>query len=79
MQRLTQVLEIARSSKLSLSAIAVGDIRLVFSKPIDGESPPKTKPLPKDQAELQSLRRRARELFGRDLPDDELKQMQGAL
>ena len=76
LDRLVQVLAVARSSKLQLTAIAVGDIRLVFGAPMGGEQPA-AKPSSPD--ELASMRKRARQLFGRDVPDDQLKELFGAI
>ncbi|HTQ43137.1 MAG TPA: hypothetical protein VMI75_10310 [Polyangiaceae bacterium] len=55
-------------------ALTVGSISVSFGPK---EGAPKS--LSQEQREIEALRQRARKLFGRDVPDDELKSMQGAL
>lgn len=77
--RLVQVLAIARSAKLSLGAIAVGDIRLVFATPVEPAPESAGKKQTPEELELESLRKKSRVLFGKDMPDELLLQMKGAL
>ena len=75
--RLEEVLALIKREGLKASAVVVGDIRLMLIEP-EKERPRQTL-AQGEQKELEALRRRSRELFGRTLPDDELKQMRGAL
>lgn len=79
--RLLQVLDVARSCKLPIGAITVGDIRLVLATPTvpgaaDAESP---RAPTKEERELEQLRAASRKTFGRVLSDEELREMKGVL
>lgn len=81
--RLVRVLAIARSAHLPLTLVVVGDIRLVLAGPAEpqlpGPSIAKAKPAAPKPDDLEALRKRARVLFGRELSDEELREMKGAL
>ena len=76
--RLTAVLDLLEKRKLRASEVTVGDIHIVLAR-APAKEPAPAKVLSKDEAELARMRKEARKLFGRSLPDEALKEMAGAL
>lgn len=79
--QLRAVLSLLREQRVTFTFLQVGDIRVACPQaPAPDAQRPATGPVkagePNDMA---AMRKRARAMFGKDLPDEELKQMAGAL
>jgi hypothetical protein len=84
LDRLRAVLDLIKERGLSLSAVSVGEIRVVLqpaqAAPVKAAVTVKPdKPPTPDEQKMADLRKRARALFGKDIPDDQLLAMEGAL
>lgn len=82
--RLTAVAQAAKALGMRISALVVGDVKVVLAEPWGAASevavaPPQETPANEEERKLAELRRRSKALFGRVLTDDALLKFEGLL
>ncbi len=81
---LTEVLDELERRAIPVTAVVVGDVRLVFASawpvprvaapPVDPQAAEVLKDKPEDDIDMVKARKVSRQTFGRVLPDDQLRE-----
>lgn len=78
-ERLDRVLAMCKRHGLVIGSVRVGDLSVTIMTAMPVAPPAKPRQGPPDEDELQLLRRKSKALYGRVLPDEELREQKGAL
>lgn len=80
--RIADVLDLVQSRGLQVSAVIVGDVRLVLATPWPAPAPTQASEVRKDRGadpKLEALRAKGLKEFGRRMPDEFLRSLEPVL